>query len=293
MITALITMEEAQENIVAMVKKHPDGIPLKKLALYYNKTYHKNLSLSMLHFDSMASLVASLHEDLVVEQEVVFHRDHCSGSRAVAGPACGASARHEESSKASEDNEMTEKILKNVVDMIKEHPNGLPLKKVTSAYNQKYHHNLSSASLGYKRISRLVRSLEDLVVRGDMVFHKIHLPQNQPQVGLSRKATEDSRPATPRTPESLTENRSNAPLAAVTQPDASPHCGSLTPTRMNLTGSSVISTGSFFSTPCIPVTPLFPASKPAKKLTQQKLYQRVLEVSDVKQMYRSLCMHIF
>ncbi|XP_054860684.1 uncharacterized protein wu:fj29h11 isoform X4 [Amphiprion ocellaris] len=280
MITALITMEEAQENIVAMVKKHPDGIPLKKLALYYNKTYHKNLSLSMLHFDSMASLVASLHEDLVVEQEVVFHRDHCSGSRAVAGPACGASARHEESSKASEDNEMTEKILKNVVDMIKEHPNGLPLKKVTSAYNQKYHHNLSSASLGYKRISRLVRSLEDLVVRGDMVFHKIHLPQNQPQVGLSRKATEDSRPATPRTPESLTENRSNAPLAAVTQPDASPHCGSLTPTRMNLTGSSVISTGSFFSTPCIPVTPLFPASKPAKKLTQQKLYQRVLEVME-------------
>uniref|UniRef100_A0A3P8TIF1 Wu:fj29h11 n=1 Tax=Amphiprion percula TaxID=161767 RepID=A0A3P8TIF1_AMPPE len=61
-------------NIVAMVKKHPDGIPLKKLALYYNKTYHKNLSLSVLHFDSMASLVASLHEDLVVEQEVVFHR---------------------------------------------------------------------------------------------------------------------------------------------------------------------------------------------------------------------------
>ncbi|XP_008291034.1 uncharacterized protein LOC103365383 isoform X2 [Stegastes partitus] len=273
MITALLKMEKVRKNVVAMVKKHPDGIPLKELAVCYKKMYRRNLSFSDLHFDSMASLVASLDGDLIVEQEVVFHKDHHSGSQAVAGAACGASATLGASAKEPEDSEMNDKIRKNVVDMIKEYPYGISLNKVAAVYKQKYHHKLCASSLGYSRTSRLIKSLEDVVVTGDMVFHKIHQPLNQPQAGLPTTATEDSRPATPQTPESLTENRSNGPLAAVTRPDASPHWGS-----MNLLGSPLISTGSSFSTLHIPGNTPLTASKSATKLTQQELYQRVLEV---------------
>lgn len=188
-------METVLENIVAMVKQHPVGIPFKKLAVFYSQTYHKNLILSSLGFNSMASLVASLDRDLVVEGKLVFHKDHCCESGAIAG--AGASA------KATEDNKWIEKVLENIVAMIKEHPDGIPLKRLAIVYSQKYRHNLALVSLGFKTMSSLVACLKgDLVVRGDVVFHKIH-PPSQPVAGKSAKATEDSRPATPMKTESL------------------------------------------------------------------------------------------
>ncbi len=263
--------EEVLENIVAMVRQFSTGVPLKKLAVYYSQTYHKNLTLSSLGFDSMASLVASLDRNLVVEEELVFYKDHRRQSRTGAGAGAGALAN------AAEDNERSEEVLENVVALMKEHPDGIPLKKVAIVYSQKYRHNLSLASLGFKTITCLVASLkEDLVVRGEVAFHKNH----QPVAGKLAKATDDSRPATPQHTESVIGKSSTATVT-VPQVDVSSHYEPPTQAGINLLGHPLISTDSLFSAHCPPVNTLFTASKPAQKQTQQQLYQRVLEVSYV------------
>ena len=257
------------ENIVAMVKQHQAGIPLKKLAVFYNQTYHNNLTLSSLGFNSIASMVASLDSDLVVEGQLVFHRDHRCGSPAGVGARAGTSG------KATLDRANVEMVLENILAMMKEHPHGIPLKKVAVVYSQKYHHNLALASLGFKTISCLVESLKgDLVLRDEVVFHKIHQPQNQPVGGTSTEDTMDSRPATPQRTESLKGDRSTTPTVTVPQVDGGLDYVPLTQEGISLLGSPLISTASLFST-----GPLLTAPKPAEELTQQQLYQRVLEVS--------------
>lgn len=249
---------EVLENIVAMVKHHSAGIPLKKLAVSYMQTYQKNLTLSSLGFNSMVSLVASLDRDLVLVGQLVLHKDHCCESQAGAGA----------STKATEDNERIEKVLENVVAIIKEHPDGIPLKMVAIVYSQKYHHNLVLASLGFNTISCLVASLKgDLVVRKEVVFHKIHQRPSGPVA--EKSATMDSRPATtPQKTESLKASPSvTVPQVNVTSPHVPP-----TKAGMNILGPPLISTASLFSS-------LFTMPQPAETLTEQQLYQRVIEVS--------------
>ncbi|XP_069563541.1 uncharacterized protein [Brachyistius frenatus] len=276
-------MDKVMEDIVATVQQHPGGIPLKKLAVFYNQRYRENLTLSALGFSSIACLVASLNRDLVVEGKLVFHREHRSESPAVDEAECGAAASGAiaKTSKVNKSN----KILKNIVTMMKDYPDGIPLRIVAIVYNKTYHHNLTLASLGFKTISSLVAFLkEDLVVKGDKVFHKIHQPQKEPRAGTSTDATEDSRPATPQTPESHIGNRRPAPHAPVSQRDGSPHSVPGAQARMNLLGCPLIPTASLFSISGLPVNPTFTASEPAEKLTQQQLYQRVLKVITTHQL---------
>ncbi|XP_047465584.1 protein NO VEIN isoform X3 [Mugil cephalus] len=222
-------MEEVLENVVALVKQHPDGIPLQKLAVFYSQTYHKNLILSSLGFDSTASLVEFLKKDLVVEGAQVFHRGDRTKSKAAAAAAAGNGA----SAKAPKAKQNTKTVLNNIVAMMKDHPDGVPLKMVSTAYSQKYHYNLTLASLGFKTISCLVESLDkDLVVEGDMVFHKIHQPKNLPRTETLSNVKENSRPATPQTPGSRTS--SPAPFVNVTPRDVTPHVVPDTQARMNL-----------------------------------------------------------
>lgn len=68
-------MDSVKDNVVALVKEHPTGIPLKKLAKYYKKKYHQNLTLSS-GFDSVTSLIASLDSELVIVGQMVMHKDH-------------------------------------------------------------------------------------------------------------------------------------------------------------------------------------------------------------------------
>uniref|UniRef100_A0A3Q2WHL7 Wu:fj29h11 n=1 Tax=Haplochromis burtoni TaxID=8153 RepID=A0A3Q2WHL7_HAPBU len=210
-----LKMEKVRTELVSIVREHPDGIPLKKLAIVYSQTYHKNLTLSKLGFDSMTSLVSSMERDLVLEEELVFHRDHRGGNQATAGAKCGAAAQSKESATAPEVKKRC-KTLKRIVKMMKGHPDGIPLKLLTAAYQQKYSHDVSLVSMDFKTVSSLVDSLnEDLVVVEDVVYHKSHRPHNQPQAGMFTKTKENSRPTTPRTPDSLI--RSSSPFIDVFQ----------------------------------------------------------------------------
>lgn len=105
---SLLTMENDLNDIVAMVKLHPDGIPVNKLAVFYNQKYHKNLTVADLGFTNMASLIASLDKDLVVQRGKVFHKMFSSkltGTRAAAGAGAGAGS----SAKATEESRQQDK----------------------------------------------------------------------------------------------------------------------------------------------------------------------------------------
>lgn len=226
-------MDCVRQNIIDLVKENPAGIPLKKLAVFYNQRYRENLSVSSLGFDSMVSLISSLDSDLVLEGQMIRHVDHCAKN--IAKIDSGATA------KAAEQKTVTpRKIQRNVVALIKEHPEGIPLKKLAVVYSQKYKHNLVLASLGHKTISSLVESLKALAVREDVVFHESH---QQPKM-TEKSAEKDSRPVTPQAAQSPQPTVS-APLVDVGPPVA-------------------------------------PVASPLEKqdtLSQDQLYQRVLEVS--------------
>lgn len=68
-------MGTVQQDIIELVRGYPEGIPVKKLAVSFNKKYRRNLTLSKLGFSSIGNLVDSI-ADLVVENDVVFHRSH-------------------------------------------------------------------------------------------------------------------------------------------------------------------------------------------------------------------------
>lgn len=251
---ASLMMERVRENIVALVKQNPAGIPLKQLAVFYNQKYRQNLSLSSLGFDSMVSLVASLDSDLFLVGQLVHHKDNLLESKGININGAGAVA------KAAE----RQKILENVVSLIKEHPDGIPLKKVAVVYSQKYHHNLVLASLGFKTISNLVSSLKELVIQEEDVFHETHrLPK---ETVPEKSANKDSRPATPQEVQVLEIQSSvTVPHRDVRSPSVpSSQAG------MNYLGPTLVSTA--------PLAVPWPPDKQTDLILNQ-LYQRVIEVS--------------
>ncbi|XP_035998446.1 protein NO VEIN isoform X3 [Fundulus heteroclitus] len=274
-------MEDVLENVVALVRQHPDGIPLKKLSMYYNQTYRTNLAIRDLNFTSNLSMVSSL-EDLVVEGQLVFHKDHRPQSPDAAGAECRPPAPQPEAvTKAKKKEKKTEKALQNVVDLIKELPEGIPLENVAIVYRQKYKKKLSPPALGFQTVSRMVESLkEDLVLQGEMVFHRMYLPESRPAAGTSTKIKVGSRPQTPKTPDSLKESRSSHPgnQVAASLWEKSPHGVSVPQSGVNLIGSPLMASGSSSSAHIIFGSPPVAASPPAKPLTQDQLFGRVLEI---------------
>lgn len=84
-------MAAGQQEVIELVRQHPEGIPVKKLAVSYNQKYKRNLTLSTLGFTSMPKFLGSMAE-LVVEDEVVFHRSHRINRHATTPAAPAASA---------------------------------------------------------------------------------------------------------------------------------------------------------------------------------------------------------
>lgn len=175
-------MESDLDRVVALVKHHPTGIPLKKLSVYYNQTYHQNLTLSSLGFSSMADLVASLKKDLVLKGELVIHRSHHQPKQ----------ARNAASSNSSEHSKIME-VLENIVAMVRQNSAGVPLKKLAVTYNQTYRENLTLSSLGFNSLVSLVESLDsDLVLVGQVVLHKDHCQENRTGAGKSAEGAENN-----------------------------------------------------------------------------------------------------
>lgn len=72
-------MGKLGKKVIRLVEGHPEGIPVSKLAVFYNQKYHHNLTVSDVGFSSIADFIASLTEHLVVKNGAVFHRKHMQG----------------------------------------------------------------------------------------------------------------------------------------------------------------------------------------------------------------------
>lgn len=74
--TAPMSISEDFKDVVELVKANPRGIPLKKLTMFFNQKYRRNLSVSELGFSSIPAFINSLRDDLSVDKERVYHKDH-------------------------------------------------------------------------------------------------------------------------------------------------------------------------------------------------------------------------
>ncbi|XP_017542150.1 protein NO VEIN isoform X3 [Pygocentrus nattereri] len=93
--------------------------------------------------------------------------------------ACSSAQRGLSNREAASDKEMA-KTCKNVIRLLEDHPDGIPLSQLAVFYSQRYHRNLIVADLGFNSISAFISSLSDsLVVREGKVFHRSPKTKNQ------------------------------------------------------------------------------------------------------------------
>lgn len=237
--TVSLEMEKVLENVVNVVKLHPEGLLWKKLPDIYRGTYNEPLPLSSLGFHSPDELIASLSKDLFIERRRVFHRDH----------------------RDEEDAEKVQRIREDIVAMMTKYPLGVNVNKLAEVYNKTFHRSLSLKQLGVKSIAHLLSTFKGrLVLKGKLVFHKSHVKSK-----ASREAT-----ATPQRAESPAESDSRR--ASMSEED-----GDLQ--QVPSLRTEELHTVPLLSAPCLPVNTLPSGAKSAEKYSQDELYQRVIEVS--------------
>lgn len=140
-------MEKTRRNVKLLLKLHPEGIPLSKLTVFYSQRFHRNLTLADLGFGSISAFVASLSDDLVVNDGTVFYSAHWQ---------------------KVQDSEDT-------VELIKSCPEGVLLNKLEVAFTQRYKRNITLSALGFSSVADFIESLnKDLLVRGNVVYHRSH-----------------------------------------------------------------------------------------------------------------------
>ncbi|XP_053367661.1 uncharacterized protein wu:fj29h11 isoform X2 [Clarias gariepinus] len=166
-------MGKLGKKVIRLVEGHPEGIPVSKLAVFYNQKYHHNLTVSDVGFSSIADFIASLTEHLVVKNGTVFHRKH------IQGPQTQTSGEEVEVAKSYPEDK--DKISQEVVELVQEHPEGIPLKKLAVFYSFRYKRNLIVANLGFASVASFVDSLsKDLLVENESIFHKMHRVTREP-----------------------------------------------------------------------------------------------------------------
>ncbi|MCI4384121.1 hypothetical protein PGIGA_G00034980 [Pangasianodon gigas] len=158
-------MVKISKKVVRLVEGHPEGIPLSKLAVFYNQKYHHNLIVSDVGFSSIADFIASLTEHLVVENGTVFHRKHVPQTQDAEKDIAVAQSCPQDKDRTSQE----------VVELVQEHPEGIPLKQLAVFYSSCYKRNLVVSNLGFTSVTSFVDSLsKDLLVENGSIFHKMH-----------------------------------------------------------------------------------------------------------------------
>ncbi|XP_055006163.1 uncharacterized protein wu:fj29h11 isoform X2 [Boleophthalmus pectinirostris] len=233
-------MEKDVEDLVEMIRLYPEGIPVKKLAMAFQQTFHRNLCPGDLGWDSLASLLDDLDEELLVKDGKVFHKTVYTGDSIV-------KPKTPKLTKADR-----EKIIQNILTMIKEHPKGIRLKTLGSVYVQKYKKKMFLTQLGFTTMEGLVESLsEHLFVKGKRVVHNMYMKQQE-------------------TP--------NCPEPSDLQSAACPTEGVLPKAALSFLGPPLFNTPSVFGTTSLLTTLPSTAPRPELRLTQDQLFERVMEV---------------
>ncbi|TSK14591.1 Sacsin [Bagarius yarrelli] len=163
-------MGKPSKKVIRLVEGHPDGIPLSRLAVFYNQKYHHNLIVSEIGFSSVADFIGSLNEHLVVKNGTIFHRNHLPQTQDTATENKVAQSLPEAFRNADND-----KTSQEVLELIQEHPEGIPINQLATLYNIRYRKNLIVSKLGFASLSSFVKSMSnDLLVKNGSILHKMH-----------------------------------------------------------------------------------------------------------------------
>ncbi|XP_053540833.1 uncharacterized protein wu:fj29h11 isoform X2 [Ictalurus punctatus] len=158
-------MGKLSKKVVRLLEGHAEGIPLSRLAVFYNQKYRHNLTVSEVGFANISDFIASLTEHLVVKNGIVFHKKHIRHTQDTGEEVEVAQSCQEDKDRTSQE----------VVELIQEHPQGIPLKKLAVFYAFRYKRNLTVSNLGFDSIASFVESLsKDLLVENESIFHKLH-----------------------------------------------------------------------------------------------------------------------
>lgn len=74
--SAPIHIDGVFKDVVELVKENPRGIPIRKLSMFFSQKYRRNLTVSDLGFSSIPSFVDSLSDELLVEKQTIYHKNH-------------------------------------------------------------------------------------------------------------------------------------------------------------------------------------------------------------------------
>ncbi|XP_058649126.1 uncharacterized protein wu:fj29h11 isoform X2 [Onychostoma macrolepis] len=165
--------EKSCRDVVDLVKSHQEGIPLSKIAVFYNREYGRPLRKKELGFSSIADLIETLNQELCVEDGQIFYK--------IAEP---------EASTHTAPPVHVDGVFKDVVELVKDHPSGIPIRRLSMYFNQKYRRNLAVSEFGFKTVASFIDSLNDeVLVEEERIFHKNHragpavpTPANLPRV---------------------------------------------------------------------------------------------------------------
>ncbi|XP_056326181.1 uncharacterized protein wu:fj29h11 isoform X1 [Danio aesculapii] len=158
--TKLLTGEDFDKKcreIVELVKSYPQGIPLCKIASFYHTAYGKILRKKELGFSSIADFIHSLTQELYVENEQIYYKSADPEAAAPKAPL------------------HIDGVFKDVIELVEDHPEGVPIRKLSNFFSQRYRKNLTVLDVGFESIADFTDFLSDeLLVEKEKIFHKKH-----------------------------------------------------------------------------------------------------------------------
>ncbi|XP_051958401.1 uncharacterized protein wu:fj29h11 isoform X1 [Xyrauchen texanus] len=159
--------EKTCTEVVELVKSFHDGIPLSKISVFFNRAYNRPLKKTELGFPSISAFIDSLSTELQVEDGQIYFRK----------------AELEASTSTASD-------FKDIVELVQEYPKGIPLKKLSTFFSQKYRRNLTVSDHGFLSIASFIDSLKDvLLVEHEKVFHKKYRGAPANRTSVKKKTT--------------------------------------------------------------------------------------------------------
>ncbi|XP_035259283.1 protein NO VEIN isoform X1 [Anguilla anguilla] len=173
-------LQQLQVEILYLLRCTPGGVELPKLCSKYRKLYGRKLTLSHYGLGGLQELLVLLGDQVCMEhvnnKNVLKEASqrNCSqhltdNGPSASGPGCSPSPKKM--------GKKVEKASLEVLELLKQHPEGIPIKNLANAFNKKYQKKLKISKLGFSSVALFVESLGDeVLIDQEVVFHRSHIP---------------------------------------------------------------------------------------------------------------------
>ncbi|XP_066560829.1 uncharacterized protein LOC136750017 isoform X2 [Amia ocellicauda] len=213
------------QEIVFMLQGSPEGIELSKVCRTYKKLYQRKLVWKDYGMKGVKDLLLVLGDVVQVEgrDETSMHAKHSTLRLADSFVPLLEPQPRLSSKRHSAVNKM-EKAHRDVLELLKLHPEGIPLKQLAVAYSQSYKRNLTVSSFGFSSLSEFIDSLKDeLSVEGDVVFYGLyHKPSHGTAVPTAPRPLMPPETTTPgaRLPLQFLDGKAKPAASVVNEPSS-------------------------------------------------------------------------